>query len=107
MDIKDLNSDQIYAYATSLIQILSEFREILINNYAQDFFLRCIIFILQLLIIQIKKKSNKLTKIDIDFIINNNLIYYVTNIKRLCILIICEKIMFELVHDQNNHARFY
>ena len=62
---------------------------------------------LQQLILRINKESNKSSKIDIDFIIKNDLIYHISNIKRLCISFACEKIFFELTHNQNNHANFY
>ena len=63
---------------------------------------------LQKLTLQIDKKSKKSNKIEIDFIIQNNLIYHVEDAeKRLCISLICEKIVFEIAHNQNNYANFH
>jgi hypothetical protein len=52
-----------------------------------------------------KEKSQE--KSDIDFQLKNDLIYYTRDKSRLCILATCEKKIFELAHDQNNHARHH
>lgn len=56
-----------------------------------------------------KKKWNKSKKINIDFIVEQDLIYHIKNedVKRLCISLTCEKTIFEMTHDQNNHANFH
>ena len=56
---------------------------------------------------EMKKKTNLPPKIDIDFVLKKNFIYHVENIKRLCISISCEQTIFELIHDQNNHAEHH
>lgn len=46
-------------------------------------------------------------KIEIKFAINNNLIYYISKNKQFCIFTFCEKIIFELIYDQNNYKEYY
>ena len=54
----------------------------------------------------IKKNSSLFS--DIDFDKKNGLIYHIKNeFRRLCISVICEKKMFELIHNFNNHAGFH
>ena len=56
---------------------------------------------------RIAMKKSKIV-IDIKFKIKNELIYHVKNdVKRLCILFSCEKIVFEQTHDLNNHAEYH
>ena len=57
--------------------------------------------------LEMKKKTDSPPKTDIDFILKQDLIYHVENIKRLCISVSCEQAVFELAHDQNNHAERY
>lgn len=55
---------------------------------------------------RIKKNSSK--TIEIDFVIKNELIYYIKNKRqKLCISINCEKIVFKLIYDANNHAKHH
>ena len=52
-----------------------------------------------------KKSQNKT---DIDFILKKRLIYHSKKkMKRLCIPLFCEKQIFELTHDLNNHAGYH
>ena len=45
---------------------------------------------------------------DIDFEIKDGLIYHIkNNCQRLCVPFNCEKAVFELTHDQNNHAEHH
>ena len=54
----------------------------------------------------VKKKSFASTKI--NFIIKKDLIYHVKKIiHRLCIPKFCEKVIFEIAHDHNNHANYH
>ena len=59
---------------------------------------------------KIKKIENEteFRFIDIEFAIKNSLIYNVKNeIERLCISIFCEKKVFRLTHDFNNHVSYH
>ena len=59
---------------------------------------------------QIEKKTfetKKSSNIEINFILTNDFIYHVKNNKRFCILASCEKAIFELTHDKNNHAEYH
>lgn len=48
-----------------------------------------------------------MSKSNIDFILKKNLIYYVGNIKRLCISILYEQTMFELAQNENTYAKHH
>lgn len=55
-----------------------------------------------------KKKKDLSKMIEIDFVIKNELIYYIKNKRqKSCISINCEKIIFELIYDANIHAKHY
>lgn len=54
-----------------------------------------------------KKKTDTSVKTEIDFVLKKDFIYHIKNdVERLCIFQICEKAVFELTHDQNNHAGY-
>lgn len=108
IDTKNSNTNQMYIYATTLMKMSIIFRKALIENYVQNSTWKKIISMLQQLFARFEKKNfNKSSKIKIDFIMKNKLIYHILNVKRLCVLSICEKIIFELTYDQNNHANFH
>lgn len=103
IDRKDSETDQVYAYAMSLVEMLSEFRKTFIDGYVKDSAWKKIRPMLK----ELRKRANKKnssTKTGIDFVIKENLIYHVKDNLRLCISESCEKTIFELAHDQNNHA---
>ena len=52
-------------------------------------------------------ETEKSSNIEIDFILKDDLIYHVKNNKRLCISASCERAVFELTHDENNHAGYH
>ncbi len=54
-----------------------------------------------------RRESNDHEQFEIDFCVENDLIYHVKNKKRLCISFNCEKDVFELAHDQNNHSEHH
>lgn len=52
-------------------------------------------------------ETEPLAKIGIDFVVDDDLVYHIGENKRLCIPASCEKTIFELAHDQNNHAGYH
>ena len=57
--------------------------------------------------IEKKTTSEKSSNINIDFTLKNDFIYHVKNNKRFCISASCERAVFELTHDENNHAEYH
>ena len=52
------------------------------------------------------KKSQ--VKTNINFKIKNELVYHIKNdVKRFCISFSCERIVFEQIHDLNNHVGYH
>ena len=53
----------------------------------------------------LRKQNDDETSSEIEFIIRDDLIYRIEDTKRLCISSDCEKEIFELIHNQNNHVK--
>ena len=55
-----------------------------------------------------KKRVLKKFRIDVNFELNNEFIYYIDEeARRLCLLIAIKEKIFRLIHDENAHARIY
>ena len=109
IDAKNSKTDQIYVYVTTFVEIFFEFKKELIDEYVKNSAWKKLKSMLKQLKKRIEKKttSKKSSNIDINFTLKNNLIYHVKDNKRLCISASCERAVFELTHDENNHAEYH
>ena len=109
INAKNSKTDQIYAYVTTFVEIFFEFKKKLIDEYVKNSAWKKFKSMLKQLKKRIEKKtiSEKSSNINIDFILKNDFIYHVKNNKRLCIFASCERAVFELTHNENNHAKYY
>ena len=107
--INNLKIDQIYVYVITFVEISFEFKKELIDEYVKNSTWKKFKSMLKQLKKRVEKKttSEKSSNIDIDFILKNDLIYHVKNNKRLCISASCKRAVFELTHDENNHAEYH
>ena len=52
---------------------------------------------------KLNKDENK-TSSEVEFVKKNEFIYHMKEVEKLCISTACEKKIFKLTHDRNNHA---
>ena len=106
INAKNSDFDQIYAHNISLIEMFKNFRKIFMKDYILNSTWKKLKLMLKTLTKRTEKKNSK--NIDINFEIKNDLIYHIKdNRQRLCVSFNCKKTVFELTHDQNNHARHH
>ena len=122
-DIENLElCDQIYVYQSILIAMSSKFRKRILDEYDKKKCWRSFQIILSSLKIHLAMKSSSQTidfdnsnekslskkfRIEIDFKLLDELIYYIDendDRTRLCILKILKKEMFRLAHDESHHV---
>lgn len=107
VNVKNSETNQMYTHEISLIEMILKFRKTFVDNYAKNFVWKNIKFMLT----KLKKRAqmkNLSNKIEIDFTIKKNLIYHINEKRiKLCVPILCERTIFKLIHDHNNHAKHY
>ena len=101
--LKNSKNDQTYIYVVTLMKMSKFFK----NKIILEYFKKNIWPKIKKMIKNLKKRqkqteNEKFTKI--IFRENNELIYHVKEKNRLCISTNCEKNVFELIHDWNNHV---
>ena len=88
----------------------NKFRIKIIENYQENETYKKLLFILRKFVASIKKKStsNKFIHTKINFVLQNELFYYVKNDnKKLCILILMKKIILKATHDDCNYVKHH
>ena len=111
INANDPKSNRIYAYAITLMEMSDRFRKAIIEKYIRDSTWKKI----KTMLIELKKRNVKKNEFEkkpaftnIDFIIKKNLIYCTKKkTHRLCVSVFCEKEIFRLTHDFNNHAGYH
>ena len=101
--LKNSKNDHIYAYAAILIEMSSFFKKKIFFEYIKEFIWQKIKKMMKNLKTRQKQINNeKFTSI--IFRVQNDFIYHTKEKNKLCISIDCEKNVFELIHDWNNHV---
>jgi hypothetical protein len=100
--MKNSENDQIYAYVITLIEITENFRVKIKENYQLKLKWTNLMSMIQKLFK--RREINNERHTEIDFKLEDDLLYHVISRKRLCIFANCETEIFRLAHDQNNHV---
>jgi hypothetical protein len=99
--MKCSKKDEIYAYAITLVKMFENFRFRIKKEYQMKKKWTSLMLMLENL--NKRREKNLQEKIEIDFLLKNNLLFHVKDRKRFCISFNCESEIFELAHDKNNH----
>jgi hypothetical protein len=101
-NIEISESDQMYAYVTTLVKMFTNFRAKIQKEYQKKTKWIKLRKMLENLNKRIKDDQEKF---EIDFLLENDLLFHVKEKKRLCIFMNCEIDLFQIAHDENNHAK--
>lgn len=123
--IEDLEvPDQVYAYQGTLVSMLAEFRQRLLDGYSKEKFWRGLLIMLSNLDKRTPQEQEsqdphqeninnevvfKKFRIGIGFELRGGLVYYFgeSNALRLCIPRLVEEEIFRVVHDDNHHSGYH
>jgi hypothetical protein len=100
-NMKAPETDQIFAYATTLVEMSRDFRAKIQEGYQKEAKWTELRKMLEDLSERIKDDHGKS---GIDFLLEDDLLFHIKDRKRLCIPSNCEIDVFQLAHDQNNHS---
>lgn len=116
--------DQVYAYQGTLISMLAEFRQRLLDDYSKEKFWRDLLIMLSNLDKRTPQEQKsqdphqeninneivlKKFRIDIEFELRGELVYYFdeSNVLRLCISRLVKEKIFRAIHDDNHHFNYH